>query len=128
MAGLVQEEIVGVQDLVAQELKNRSMEGVAARFCNHADVGATITTIGCVVQPCLDLEFLNAVGARDWNSAAPCRTALHIAHANAVQLEVIVIGARSMDEYPIVGAGDLGQCRAPQSKPSCVVDAGNNPR
>ena len=49
LAGSVQKEIVGVKNLISQELENRPMEGIAARFCNQADIGAAITPVASIV-------------------------------------------------------------------------------
>ncbi len=99
---LVQKEIVRVKHLVAKELENCPVQSIAAGFCNHADVGTTIAPIACIVESCLDFELLYAIGVRNRNAATPCSTALHIAHAYSVDLEVVVIGTRSVHVNPIV--------------------------
>lgn len=78
------------------------MESVAARLCDQAEVGAAIAPVGRIIESCLNLEFLYAIGIWNRNSAASGSAALHIAHANPVHLEIIVIGACSMDVKPII--------------------------
>ena len=46
---LVQEEIIGVENLVAQELKEGSVKRVTSGFCNQTDASATVATKSCVV-------------------------------------------------------------------------------
>src|SRR5437870_4249161 len=42
LASLLQEEIICVEKLVTQKLKNRSVKIVIARFCDQADLGTSV--------------------------------------------------------------------------------------
>ena len=127
LAGQVQKKIIGVKHFVTEELKSRRVEAVAARFCNQADVGAAVASIACIVKASLNLELLNAVRVWNWNSATPGRTALHVIHANSVQLKVVVIGACPVDINSVVGVGYLGKSRPSDPQLACVVHPRNDP-
>src|SRR5437879_9649286 len=124
LACSVQKKIISVENLSAEEFENRPMKIVAARFCNQRNIGATIAPVSCVVEACLDLELLNAVRIGNRNSATASSTALYVAYANSVQLEVIVIGTCSVNVNPIIVACDLGQRGPTKPKLSCVVHSG----
>src|SRR4029077_10828161 len=115
---------VRIKYLVAEKLENRPVESIAAGFCNHADVGTTIAPIACIIESCLDFELLDAVGVGNRNTATPCCTALHIAYTYSIQLEVIVIGTRSVHVNPIVRFGNLRDRGPTEPKLSCVVHSG----
>src|SRR5208282_2170600 len=57
----IQEEIVGVQNGVAEKLVSVAMELSCARFQNRIDVSAAVSPLAGVVQRSLDLELLNNV-------------------------------------------------------------------
>jgi len=101
LAGPVQKEIVGIQEIVTQEFENRAVEIVAARLGNHADIGTYPTTKCCVVETGLNLELFQAVGVRNWDSPAYCARALNIADTNAIELPIVVIRAGSVDVNPV---------------------------
>src|SRR5215475_10198965 len=119
----VEKKIVRVKNIVAQKLEDASVESVASRLCNHTDVCAAITSIGSVVESCLNLELLNAVGIRNGNPPAPAGTTLYIADTDPIELEVVVIRARTMNENPIVRLGNLRQPGSAQPKFAGVIDA-----
>src|SRR5215813_9513908 len=98
----VEKKIVRVKNIVAQKLEDASAESVASGLCNHADVRAAITSIGSVVESCLNLELLNAVGIRNGNTTAPAGTTLYITNTDPVELEVVVIGAPNPQENPLI--------------------------
>ena len=103
------------------------MEIIAAGFCNHADAGTAVTAEGCIVEPCLYLELLDAIGVGNRDSATGRGTTLDIAHANSVHQEIIVVGTRSVHVNAIIGFGNLRQRGSTGSKLSSVVDSGYNP-
>src|SRR4029077_16609935 len=63
----VQEEIIGVKLVVAQEFKHRAVELIGPRFRYHLDVGPGSPAVAGVVQAGLYFKFLNGirVGNRD---------------------------------------------------------------
>ncbi len=61
-AGLVEKELISVENRVAEELVNISMESVRARFENGIDIAAAVAALAGIVEGSLNLEFLNDVG------------------------------------------------------------------
>ena len=104
------------------------MEIVAAHFCDQAYVGTRIAPITCIVEPGLHFELLYAVGVRYRNSSTPRRASLYITNTYPIYLKVIVVGASSVHEDPIIGFGDLRQRGAAQPKFSGVVHPDSHAR
>src|SRR5271165_2083822 len=87
------------------------MIGIGARLRYYADVGASITPIGSVVESGLDLEFLDGIGVGYGNPAARRSAPLDVAYADTVQLEVIVVRPCPVNKKTIVSLVDLRQSR-----------------
>src|SRR6516162_1507497 len=100
------------------------MDLIGAGFGHEADAGAGMFPKGNVVQPSLNFELLNRIGARDRNSAARDVAGLKIGDRNTIEFVAVVIGARSVDENPIVAGVDLGQPAAAGPQLCSVVDTG----
>src|ERR1700684_3272336 len=64
ITGELREEIVGVEDVVADELPRRAVEVVGAGFADEVDVSAGAATVGCVEVGGLYAEFFDGVGRR----------------------------------------------------------------
>ena len=122
LARLVQEEIIGVENLVAQELKNGSVKVVASGSCNKTDIGAPVAAKPSIVKRGLNLKFLNAVRVWNGNAAAACGTALNVTDTDSVHLVVVVVGARAVDVNSIVGSRNLRKSNPTESQFTGVVN------
>ena len=125
---MVSKEIVGIQNIIAKELENGAMKEIGSSLSDDANVGACITSVRSIVERRLHLKLLKAVRVWNRNPTASGPAALHITHANSVQLPVVVIGACAVDEHSVVRAGNLGECHPTQAKLTGVEDASGNPR
>ncbi len=65
---LIEEEIVGIQLVISQELKNRTVQLIAAGLGDDFNVCAGPAAISRIVQTCLNLEFLNGIRIGNGNT------------------------------------------------------------
>src|SRR6266404_7448328 len=97
---LIEEEIVRVKFVVAQELKCRTMQLIASGFSDYLHVRARPAAVSCVIQARLDLELLNGIRVGNWNTALleerSRATAAEIVHVGSVHLEIVARIARSV--------------------------------
>ena len=62
-AGII-EEVVCLEDIIAEKFVGIAVEGTSSRFCHHIDLrGGGATEFGVVLSP-QDLEFFDSVHAR----------------------------------------------------------------
>src|ERR1700680_1908250 len=93
----VEEEIVSVEDGVAEKFENVEVIRCGARFQNSVDVTAAVASLGGVVKTRADLEFLNDIGAGE-------RGVVELAdgvviRADAFDLVVVVVIAAAVDVH-----------------------------
>src|SRR2546422_5351608 len=84
LVGAIQEELVCVQNIIAEELIQVAVKILCAGFQNRVDVAATVPSLACVVDRRLDLEFLNNI--RVWQR--------HVGRLG----DVVVGGADALDQ------------------------------
>ena len=123
-----QEEIVGIQDIIAEELENRTVIGVRSRLGDDANIGTAIASVSGIVQSCLYFKLLKGIGIGHRNTATPLPAALHIAHTYAVQFPIVVIGPCPVYKNSVVGARDLGERDSPATKFPCVKHSSGHAR
>ena len=68
LAGQLREEVVGVEEVVAQKLPCGSVEVIGSGSADNVDISAGSTAIGSVVVAGLHFEFLNGVRSGNRNA------------------------------------------------------------
>src|SRR5438067_1439521 len=61
----IEEEVVGIERFIAEELERASVELIGARLRDQIHIGAGVPPITRIVGGCLNLELLNRVRIRD---------------------------------------------------------------
>ena len=105
LAGSVEEEIVGVEDVVAEVFVDIAMKILCARFQNGVDVAAAVAALARVIERGLDFEFLDDVRIGQGH----VRGLRHVVvgRANAFNQVVIVVLALAIHDDAHISAAEL---------------------
>src|SRR4051812_13585377 len=126
LGSLLRKIIVGVKNIVAQILEERSMEIVSSNFRDDADICPCAWSESCIIQAGLHLEFLQRVWIGEGNSSAYISGAYSVAHTDTVELPIIVVRPRAVSEDSVRRLSDLRQSRCSIAKLPSVTDTGCN--
>src|SRR5262249_47885435 len=106
LTGGIQEIVVGVQCVVAEELVGVAVELARTGLQYGIDVAAAVASLGGVIKRSLDFEFLNHVGIGK-RSIGELRHVV-VGGRNAVDQIVVVVFALAVDDDAHVAAAETG--------------------
>src|ERR1700686_3019618 len=89
------EELIGIQNTVAEELERRPVQLRGSTLENRVDVASAITPLGCVIQAGLNLKLLHRVGTRQWRVQQLGIS--QIGDADSIQHVVVVVLPLAID-------------------------------
>ena len=123
LPGSVAEKLVGVEVVVAEVLEGGAMKCIAAAPGDDVDVGTGVAPVGSIIEPRLNLKFLDGVRIRNRNSPASRTAGLQIVHLHAVHLKIVVRALRAMrPEIALRGSA------VPAPQVGGIIDVHRDPR
>ena len=98
------EEIVGIQVTVAEELEQRAVESIAARFCHNVHVRTRVTSVAGVVGGSLDFELLDRVRIGNRDADVDARVGRDagskgVHNRDTVHLEIVLVDTVAVDSH-----------------------------
>src|SRR5882724_574472 len=105
LAIAVQEVLIGIEHVVAEELVHVAVKILGARFEDGVDVAAAVAALAGVVQRSLHLEFLNHIGIGQWYVSG--LRYVVVRGADAFNQKIVVVFALAIHEEFHAAASQL---------------------